>query len=151
MTLETPEDTALNRHRPRGSTVIPCLRYVDALAAINWLCEVIGFTRHSVHIDDSGRVAHAQLTLGSGMVMLGSTDTASEWGQFIRQPNEEGATDGICIVVQDADLIHSRAIATNTRILIPLRDESYGGRGFTFADPESHIWSVTTYDPWSPT
>ena len=28
------------------------------------------------------------------------------------------------------------------------KDEDYGGRGFTCRDPQGHISSVGTYDPW---
>jgi uncharacterized glyoxalase superfamily protein PhnB len=29
-----------------------------------------------------------------------------------------------------------------------LEEKDYGGKGFTCADPEGHIWHVGTYDPW---
>jgi uncharacterized glyoxalase superfamily protein PhnB len=29
-----------------------------------------------------------------------------------------------------------------------IKDEEYGGRGFTCSDPEGHLWSFGTYDPW---
>jgi uncharacterized glyoxalase superfamily protein PhnB len=55
-----------------GSTVIPCLRYRDAKYMIGWLRDAFGFRLQAVYEDGSGGVAHAQLTLGSGMIMLGS-------------------------------------------------------------------------------
>jgi len=39
------------------STAIPCLRYRDAPAAIDWLCRVLGFERHLVVPDDAGGIA----------------------------------------------------------------------------------------------
>jgi uncharacterized glyoxalase superfamily protein PhnB len=54
------------------STVMPALRYVDAPAAIDWLCRVLGFERHAVYPGPGGTIAHAELTLSGGMVMLGS-------------------------------------------------------------------------------
>ena len=51
--------------------IIPGMRYVDAPTAIEWLCEAFGFSRHLVVPDDQGGIAHAQLTLGNGMIMLG--------------------------------------------------------------------------------
>jgi uncharacterized glyoxalase superfamily protein PhnB len=53
------------------STIIPCLRYRDALAAIDWLCRAFGFKRHAVYADGA-TVHHAQLGFGNGMIMLGS-------------------------------------------------------------------------------
>ncbi len=54
------------------STVIPALRYRNAPAAIDWLCNVIGFERHAVHEGPAGTIGHAELTIGGGMIMLGS-------------------------------------------------------------------------------
>ena len=54
------------------STVIPALRYRDAPAAIEWLCSVLGFTRHAVYEGAGGVINHAELALGGGMIMLGS-------------------------------------------------------------------------------
>ena len=55
------------------SNIIPGLRYRDAYAAIDWLCNVLGFERRLVVPGDAeGSVAHAQLVLGNGMIMLGS-------------------------------------------------------------------------------
>ena len=64
-----------------SSTVIPCLRYRDARRMLEWLCEVFGFERNAFYDDGEGGVAHAQLTLGSGMIMLGS---ARDDGEVLR-------------------------------------------------------------------
>jgi len=52
--------------------IVPCLRCADAPAAIAWLCEACGFERRLVVPDGNGGTAHAELTLGDGMIMLGS-------------------------------------------------------------------------------
>jgi len=52
--------------------IIPTLRYRDAPAAIAWLCKAFDFEKHLVVSENDGRVAHAQLVFGNGMVMLGS-------------------------------------------------------------------------------
>jgi uncharacterized glyoxalase superfamily protein PhnB len=57
--------------RSSGSSIIPCLRYRDAHAAIDWLCKAFGFTKNAVYENEQGGVEHAQLTYGHGMVMLG--------------------------------------------------------------------------------
>ena len=68
------------------STIIPSLRYDDALKAIDWLCNAFGFEKQAVYADDKGVVQHAQLTFGNGMIMLGSTANGSAWGDRIAQP-----------------------------------------------------------------
>ena len=52
-------------------------------------------------------------------------------------------------IVTDADAIYSQAKAAGAEILLDTKDEDYGGRGFTCRDPEGHLWSVGTYDPWA--
>lgn len=54
-----------------GSTVISAMRYRDPHKMIDWLCDTFGFTRKAVHDDGNGGAAHAELTLGDGMIMLG--------------------------------------------------------------------------------
>ncbi|MGB9991312.1 VOC family protein [Pseudoduganella rhizocola] len=132
------------------ATVMPCMRYRDAPAAIDWLCTTLGFERNLVVPNDDGTIAHAQLSYGNGMVMLGSIfDT--EYGRLMKQPAEIGlsVTQSIYLVVNDADAVHARAVRAGAPILMELKDEDYGGRGFTLRDPEGHVWSIGTYDPWT--
>ena len=134
----------------QSSTAIPCLRYRDAPAAIAWLCRVFGFEQQLVVPDDAGGIAHAQLVLGGGMVMLGSARD-NGYGQLVKQPDEVGGaqTQTSYLVVADADAVHARAVAAGARIALTLQDEDYGGRGFSCFDLEGHLWSVGTYDPWA--
>ena len=132
------------------SLVIPCLRYRNAPAAIEWLCSTFGFEKQAVHANPDGSIAHAQLTLDGGMVMLGSVDTGSDWGKLVRQPDEVGGfeTQGAYLVVKDADAVYARARAGGASIVIEIADAGYGGRGFSCRDPEGHLWSIGTYNPW---
>lgn len=132
------------------STVIPCLRYRDALAAIDWLCDVFGFEKQAVYSNPDGSVAHAQLTLGGGMIMIGSVVTDSEWGKLIRQPDDIGGdeTQSPYLVVADADLVYERALKAGAEIVIDIKFEDYGGRGFSCRDLEGRLWSIGSYDPW---
>jgi uncharacterized glyoxalase superfamily protein PhnB len=133
------------------ATITPCLAYRDANTAIKWLCDTFGFSKRAAYTDDEGKVVHAELTFGNGMIMLGSV-MPSEFGKLLRQPDEtEGrVTQSICVVTTDPDEIHRRAVAAGARILMGLRDEDYGSRGFTCADLEGHVWTFATYDPWKP-
>jgi uncharacterized glyoxalase superfamily protein PhnB len=55
-----------------NANIIPAMLYRDAAAAIEWLCRAFGFEKHLVVPGDAGTIAHAQLVLGNGMIMLGS-------------------------------------------------------------------------------
>ena len=46
------------------ANVIPCLRYRDALQAIEWPCMAFGFEEQRVVPGEHGTIGHAQLTFG---------------------------------------------------------------------------------------
>ena len=133
------------------ATVIPCVTYDDAPAAIEWLCDHFGFTTHSVYEDNEGRVMHAELSFGNGMLMLGSSDKKSDYGKVMALPNEIGGrqTQTICVITNDPDEIYRRAKAGGAEIFLDIEDKPYGGRGFSCRDLEGHIWSFGDYDPWA--
>lgn len=136
----------------KGS-VIPCLRYRDAPAAIEWLCRNLGFEKHLVVPGGHGRIAHAQLALGAGMVMLGSASGEQDdagYGSLVRQPEQVDGfeTQSPYVVVADPDAVYRKVKADGGRIVIDIKDADYGGRGFSFRDPEGHVWNVGSYDPW---
>lgn len=130
------------------TTVVPCLRYRDAPAAIRWLCDTFGFTPQLVVPNDDATIAHAQLTFGNGMIMLSSVFN-TEFGRLMKQPIEVGqfVTQSTYLVVNDADHVYGRVLEAGAEVLLEIKDEDYGGRGFTCRDPEGHIWSIGTYDP----
>lgn len=131
------------------ATVIPCLRYRDAPAAIEWLCQTFGFEKQFVAANEDGAIAHAQLTFGNGMIMLASA-TDSEFGRLMKQPNEIDGAETQCayLVVSDADAVYARAKAAGAQVVIEIKDEDYGGRGFSCRDLEGRLWNFGTYDPW---
>jgi uncharacterized glyoxalase superfamily protein PhnB len=85
------------------------------------------------------------------MIMVGSA-VDSEFGKLMKQPDEIGgfATQSPYVIVTDADVVYARAKLAGAVILIDIKDEDYGGRGFTCRDLEGHIWTFGTYDPWGP-
>ena len=128
--------------------IIPGLRYRDAGAAIDWLETVLGFKATFVVPTDDGGIAHAQLRLGAGMIMLGSVRDGA-WP--VRSPQETGMpTQGVYIYVADVDAHFGRAKAAGADIIQDLQDTDYGSREFIVRDPEGHPWSLGTYDPYAP-
>jgi uncharacterized glyoxalase superfamily protein PhnB len=121
-------------------TVWPTLRARDAKALIRFLVDAFGFEETSV-MADGDVVHHAQLSwpLGGG-VMLGSHRDSPDdpW------PVQPGT--GACYVVtDDADTLHSRAVAAGAEITRQLNDTDYGSRDFAARDPEGNRWSFGTY------
>lgn len=133
----------------RNGQVTPCLRYRDAKAAIAWLGRVVGFTEHLVVPGEEDRITHAQLVLGTGMVMLGS-DRQDMYGFRAPGPNGSGAALN-CFIIDDLDALFDRVTAEGeTALEGGVVDTPYGSRAFTIRDPEGHLWHFGTYDPWVP-
>lgn len=137
-----------------GSPVIPCLRYADAPAAIDFLCAAFGFARHAVHPDEADPmiIHHAQLILGDGMIMLGSVKDMEGESLYTWSTARDlgGITACVYIVVPDPDAhcLHARnegAVVVDE----PHDNPGYSGRGYTALDPEGNVWSFGSYDPWT--
>jgi uncharacterized glyoxalase superfamily protein PhnB len=133
-----------------ASSIIPGLVYNDAPAAIEWLCKVFGFRKHLVVSGGNGAVHHAELTLGKAMVMLGSAKSGSGYSRLVRSPKDLGfRSQSPYVVVDDPDAIHASAKRNGAHMVIDIKDREHGGRDFTCSDPEGHLWSFGSYDPWA--
>jgi uncharacterized glyoxalase superfamily protein PhnB len=131
------------------ATIVPALRYRDAAAAIDWLCEAFGFEKHLVVPGENGAIAHAQLTFGNGMIMLGSGH-GGDYDDLIVQPVDAGAvTQAPYIIVTEVDAHYERAKAAGAEIVMEIADQDYGGRLYVCRDPEGHVWNFGSYDPWA--
>jgi uncharacterized glyoxalase superfamily protein PhnB len=134
----------------KHARIIPAMRYRNAPAAIEWLCKAFGFEKHLVVPGEHGRIAHAQLTFDNGMIMLSSTGDG-EFDRLMKHPDDIGGaeTQSAYVIVPDCDAHYARARAAGATVSIDIKDEDYGGRGYTCRDLEGHIWSFGTYDPWA--
>ena len=132
---------------PAKISVIPALQYRDAKAAIDFLCKAFGFEKNAVYEEPDGSIAHAQLILGNGMIMLGSVKD-SEYSKLLVRPTDAGGvTMSVYVVVDDADAHFARAKAAGATIVREPVTQDYGGRDYTCKDPEGHVWTFGTYDP----
>ena len=60
-----PQGRVMSSHaKHTKANVIPCLRYRDALQAIEWPCMAFGFEEQRVVPGEHGTIGHAQLTFG---------------------------------------------------------------------------------------
>lgn len=126
--------------------IFPALRYRDANAAIEWLERVFGFAEKAVHRGEDGKVQHAELQLGAGLIMLGQYSDEGWMGG--NTPDALASTMSIYIVVADPDAHYERARAAGAEIVREPTDQDYGSREYSARDPEGNLWSFGTYDPY---
>lgn len=125
-------------------SIYPALSYGDASAAIEWLERAFGFETIMRVDEEDGRVAHAELRLGNGAIMLGTAKAEMGW----RSPRDLPAVSGsIYVVVEDVDAHYERALAAGAEISRMPQDTDYGSREYGARDLEGHHWSFGTYRP----
>jgi len=125
---------------------IAFLNYAEADAAVDWLEEAFGFARSSVHEGADGKVAHAELRYGDGMVMLGP---AGPNGFGLRTPAELGAVNqGVYVIVDNGIDAHCEtARRAGAEIVREPNDTDYDSREYMARDLEGNLWSFGTYRP----
>jgi len=123
--------------------IFPALHYRDPDAALEWLKRAFGFEEKAVYRDEHGRIQHAELRLGDGIVMFGGVpaDTA--------RPDGDQPPVTIYAVVSDPDAHYERARAAGAEIVRELTDQPYGSREYGARDLEGNGWSFGTYDPYA--
>ena len=130
---------------PMGPDVVPYFGYRDAAGAIAFLTEVLGFEVLARYEGPDGSVMHAELHIGSGIIMLGSAPSETEGSQ-------PAASIGTYVVVDDVDAHHAHAVgagldARGGQLVYPPEETEFGTRRYRLRDPEGFEWSFGTYQP----
>lgn len=141
----TPENTQKTENTqntaPAGTpapNVWPTFQAEDAPALIDFLVDVVGFTKVAVYADGD-QIAHAELAWPEGGgVMLGSHKPDGPW----TSTPGSGAT---YVVTDRVDELFARVKEAGAEILSEPTDQDYGSREFGLRDPEGNRWSFGTY------
>jgi len=130
--------------KPKIEKVFPTLRYQDPRAALQWLCEVLGFSEHFV-AEHEGKVVHAQLRRGDDLVFIGPDYPDDKYG--LHSPLAlGGGNQCVCVaILEDVDAHCARAKAGGAEIVTAPYDTPFGAREYTCRDPEGHVWCFSTY------
>ncbi|HLU60520.1 MAG TPA: VOC family protein [Pseudonocardia sp.] len=118
------------------------LRYDDARAAIAYLTGTLGFVEQNVHLADDGTVAHAELSFGDDVLMIGTRRAGND-------PFDTGRAV-VYLALDSAEEVnahHDRAVAAGAEVVQELVDQPYGSREYAVRDPEGNIFSVGSYRP----
>ena len=107
------------------SGVIPMLSYADGPAAMDWLAKAFGFVETQRWLDDDGRLAHGEMAVNHGLIMLATPTPAYEGPTRHRTHCVSADTwlsvpyvvDGVLVYVDDIDGHRSRAEAAGAPLL----------------------------------
>lgn len=125
-------------HRP---SFIPALVYKDNRAALKWLQTAFGFDASEVLTDAEGNIAHAEMSFGDGVVMIGN-----EWADWTKSPASLGGknTQRVHVRIErDIDGHCARARQAGAVIVKEPADQFYGERTYIAADLEGHHWTFS--------
>ena len=82
------------------------LSYSDAPAALEWL-QAVGFGVIQRQDGPAGTVLHAEISMGEAVIMVASSDAASQRPPLIGQSTGQG----LYLLVEDVDAFHQKALA----------------------------------------
>jgi PhnB protein len=123
-------------------TATPYLIIKDAARAIEFYKQAFGAEEILRLADPTGRVEHAEIRIGDSPIMLADEipDVGANGPQTLG-----GSPVSILLYVEDVDALIGRAVAAGARMIRPVKDQFYGDRSGTIADPFGHIWTIATH------
>jgi PhnB protein len=122
--------------------VTPYLVVAGAAEAIAFYAKAFGATETMRLVEPSGRIGHAEITIGNALVMI--ADEHPEMG--IRGPRALGGSPVTLVVqVDDVDAVATQAVAAGAKVVFPVKDQFYGERSGRFEDPFGHVWILSTH------
>lgn len=137
----TPTTGSPAEAHTRDITLWHTLSVRDADAASAWL-RAVGFTELATYRDDHDPsvVLHSEWVWpGGGGLMLGTAREDSPlWGT---------GPAAAYLVTDDPDGAFEAALAAGGRVVRPMAEQPYGGRGGSVQDPEGNHWSFGSYRP----
>ena len=119
--------------------VTPYLTFKHASAAIDFYKRVFGAIETCRLTNPSGRIGHAEITIGTSTIML--SDESPEFGA-LSPPSVGGSPVRMHLTVDDVDAVAKRMVEAGATILRPVKNEFYGERIGLFADPFGYSWFI---------
>lgn len=122
--------------------IFPILRYQDARAAIQWLKDAFGFVELFSVPESGPYVRHAQLQVGTSIIMVGSVRPEDGLSSPL---SSHAPTQALCVHVSDVYALFQRASAASAVLISPPAVSDVGFLEFHVRDPEGHPWTFTSF------
>jgi uncharacterized glyoxalase superfamily protein PhnB len=114
-------------------TVTPYLTVADLPALLEFVQAAFAAKVVEQAADASGKVRHAEFTIGDSRVMAGQA--RDEW------PARPG---GLYLYVEDTDATYQAALRAGGTSLMEPADQFYGDRNAGVQDPQGNYWWIAT-------
>ncbi len=115
--------------------ITPYLLYEDVAAAIDWLAAAFGFRERMRIPGPAGKVAHAEMELADGLIMMGCPGP-----QYLNPKRLGQPTQHLYVYVDGVNDHFERARKAGAKIVEEPKDQFYGDRRYGAEDPEGHRW-----------
>lgn len=120
--------------------VTPYLIIRDATRALEFYKKAFGAVELLRFPGPDGKIGHAELKIGAGVVMLADESPPHKGPQTLG-----GTPVSLMFYVTDVDAQFAKAIAAGGTVVRPLTDQFYGDRSATITDPFGHVWTIATH------
>ena len=112
-----------------------------AAAAIDWYGDVFGAEELARMTGGAGRIAHAELRIGSSSVFV--ADEHPHYEQIVGPAKVGGTPVYLDIETDDVAALHDRAVAAGATSIRAPTDPSMAVWSAKIRDPFGHIWLIT--------
>jgi uncharacterized glyoxalase superfamily protein PhnB len=131
----------------KAPDIIPMITYEDGVAALEWLSRVFGFRERARMLGPDGRLAHGEMEIGNGLIMLATATPDYESPKHHREACERArrwssvpwVIDGVLVFVDDLDAHYKQAKSAGATVLTEPEDGP-PGRRYRAEDLEGHRW-----------
>lgn len=123
-------------------TLTPYLIVNGGAKALEFYGRALGAVERDRMQDPSGKVRHAEITIGDSRIML--ADEHPEIGALSPQ-TIGGSPVSLHLYVEDVDAVVARAVAAGATLTRPVADQFYGDRVGGVTDPFGHRWFIATH------
>ena len=114
-------------------TIAPYLYYENVAKAIDWLRAAFGLVERFRLAAPNGFVAHAELVLGNGAILIGNVGARNA-------TRPASVRSSVYVYVEDVDGHWRAAGAFGAEIVQPPEDQIFGDRIYLAKDLEGHEW-----------
>lgn len=123
------------------SPLVPMLGVKSCAKAIAFYKEAFGATEDFRLIEPSGKVGHAELRIGGALISM--ADEYPDYG-CLSPPSIGGSPVKFQLYVPDVDAAVARAVKAGATLTRNVRNEFYGDRTATVADPFGYSWQLSS-------